>query len=227
MTDAERLVRLKSWLEQITRELQQLAVYNHIFWELQKIIRKNKKLLNTPSVFSQFIGVSFQVFAASSVRRQSDASPKVISLRRFLCELKTYPHLLSRDYYKTMFTNPNIPAEIPDLEYDRLVGKGRSQLDPKKIEKEIKQLGKRTELIHHYVNKMIAHTAVAGLKKAPPKLRDFDLCLRWFEKTVKRYTLLLTAISVRGLLPTFQYDWAEIFTFPWITPKSTKSRRER
>jgi hypothetical protein len=96
MTDIERRKRLLKWLKQITKEARQLAVFSHMFWEVQKMIRKNSRLKTLPSHFFNYLGVTYQSYAAAAIRRQSDGRDDVVSLKRFLTELKKYPHLVSR-----------------------------------------------------------------------------------------------------------------------------------
>ena len=44
MTEAQRRERLIKWLEQIYRDVQQLLINDHLFWELQEIVRSNDEL---------------------------------------------------------------------------------------------------------------------------------------------------------------------------------------
>lgn len=217
MTDHQRILRLHRWLQRIEQELRQLAIYNQVFWDLQTIIRTNKGLRNTPSLFFQFIGTSYLVFAATAIRRQSDADQGVASLHRFLSELKNYPHIISRQYYVNMVTaTGNIPVDFADRQYDKLVGKKSVQLNPNKIQKELEELHSRSGLIRHYCNKLIAHSDEKGLTRPVPKLREIDNCLRFFEKLIKRYSVLLAGISLSGLTPTMQFDWRDSLKIAWI-----------
>jgi len=215
-TEENRRARAIEWLEIIFKDVQDLIVDHHIFWAVQDIIKANKTLANTPSHFYQWMATNFIASAAIAVRRQADSDKQAVSLRRLLEELQTYPQLFSRQYHTSLYTNPGMPKDYPDASYDRIVGKGRSELDPAAIQKEIDELTAKTEAIRHYVDRKIAHYDPRRLTQAVPTFNDLEDAIHYLDKLVCRYNLIIKATWMDTLMPTFQYDWQEIFTVPWM-----------
>jgi hypothetical protein len=215
-TEEERRARAIKWLEVIFKDVQDLMVDHHIFWAVQEIIRANKALEKTPSHFYQWMGTNFVASAAVAVRRQADVDNHAISMRRLLEELKTYPQLFSRGYHTGLYTTPGMPKGFPDENYDRIVGKGRNELDSVAIQRDIDELMVKTECIKHYVDRKIAHYDPRGLSQAVPTFNDLEDAIKYLDMLVCRYNLIIKATSMSTLMPTFQYDWQEIFKIPWM-----------
>ncbi len=211
----QRRTRAMDWLEIIYKDVQDVLVDHHIFWEVQTMIKANEQLKATPSHFFQWMGTNFIASAAVAVRRQADADARAVSLRRLLEELKKYPDLFSRAYHTGLY-GAQFPAGYADGCYDRIVGKGCAVLDAAAINGEIQLLIAKTDAIKHYVDRRVAHYDSRGITQAKPTFNDLDDCLKYLEHLVKRYQLLMKATSLSQLLPAFQYDWQKIFRIPWI-----------
>lgn len=216
-TDAQRREQLLVWFRKIEEQARRLAVDHYIFKEVTDMIARNKRLEDQASnEFFRWMRDNFVVCAGVAVRRQADRDHRSISMRRFLEELRSNPHLVSRKYFVDLHKDSNVPENMAQRTYDRVVGESRNELDPTQVEHEIEELERRTDLIKHIVNKTFAHTDKKGPSKPPPEFKDLEGCIDFFEDLVKRYYLLLYARSLASLLPTFQYEWSDIFRFPWI-----------
>jgi len=220
MTLEERLARLKEWLGKIYGSVTEAVVNQHVFWEVQDIIRVNRQLQNTSSVFYDWMGSTFIHSTVLSVRRQLDTDKNSISLHRFLLELKEFPELISRDYHVSLYNRLEYSAEFAhhqaNYTYDRHVGEKAGVLDVNTIQMEINSLKIASENLHHYADRVIAHHDKRGLERQTPKFNYLSECVAVLEKLVLRYTLLLNGAWQDSLLPTFQYDWKEVFRIPWI-----------
>lgn len=220
MTDAERRQRLKEWLDLIYKDVQDVIVDNHMFWEVQEILKKNPSLANMPNLFNQWMASNFIQSAAVGVRRQADRGADCVSLHRFLTEIAEHPSLVSREYYVSLYDGVNLPknfaTEFANHNYDELVGAGKSQPDVADIRSEIDTLQAQTDGIRHYVNKRTAHYDMRGLQKPIPTFDDLSACLSLFEKLIKKYHNLLTGAALTSLLPTFLDDWQAVFRSAWI-----------
>jgi hypothetical protein len=218
-TEDELRKRLLESLKIITDDVQDLFVDHHIFWEVQKIIKANPKLQQTPGTFNHWMASNFVASAALAVRRQSDQDKDSVSLRRLLEELKLRPDLFSRTYFTSLYKNG--PAEhlkkMADHDYDKHVGAGRSELDPVRIQQDIDLLTTKTNQIRHYVNKKLAHYDAKGLKQTVPTFTDLEDTMRSMKELVQKYNLIMRATWIADLLPTFQFDWTEVFRVTWIS----------
>ena len=223
MTTEERRIRLKKWLEMVYENATEAVVNQHIFWEVQEIIRNNPLLQNTSSAFYDWMASTFVHSTVLAIRRQLDIDKNSISLHRFLMELQRFPELISRSYHRSLYVRHEYSANFADdsanYTYDRHVGKNAQVLDVSVVQQEIDSLKTASEKIHHYANRIVAHYDARGLKGVSPKFDDLTECVAVIEKLVLRYVLLLNGASQDSLLPTFQYDWKRVFRIRWM-PKN-------
>ena len=222
MTEEERRKRLIRWLDVIYKDVQDVLLDDHVFWEIQEIFKTNSRLSSTPSIFNQWMASGFIQSAALGVRRQADKDDNCVSLYRFLLELKKFPVLASREYVVGMYSASRLPGHVGEHlangDYDRLVGPSLSQPNPDQIQTEIDELLTKTDQIRHYVDRRAAHYDQRGVQKPIPTFNDLTECLILFERLIKKYKILLTGAGQSTLLPVFQYDWKAVFYFPWLSP---------
>ena len=72
-----------------------------------------------------------------------------------------------------------------------------------------------TQAIKDYANEKVAHNSKSPRPNIPT-FNDLDECIKIFEGLCIKYNLLIKLSSPAKLLPTWQYDWKEIFYHPWI-----------
>lgn len=215
MSDQVRYQKLDAELERIYREIQSLRINQHIFWEVQTIIRRNPDL-HKPSSFYSWMGNMYAAAMSASVRRLVDRRKDTVSFVRLLEQVKRYPDLLSRVEYRSRCANPNLPQGYMDKDYDRLVGEGRKQPEPHTIDDEIRKLVDRTTRLKEFVDTHVAHLAADPAKELPT-FQELDDAIDCLEELLKRYLRLFRGVSLTSALPTWQYDWQEIFHYRWIT----------
>jgi hypothetical protein len=218
MTLEERRNRLRTWLDCIYSNVTEAVINQHIFWEVQDIIRDNPQLQNASSAFYVWMGSMFVHSTVLAVRRQLDTDKKSISLHRLLLELSKYPELISRDYHRSLYSQlaKEFADDMATYTYDKNVGVDATTLDPAAVQQEIDSLKSASEKLHHYADRVVAHYDACGLQQPTPKFEELTECLSLMEKLVLRYLLLLKGASQEKLLPTFLYDWKEVFRTPWI-----------
>lgn len=220
MTLEERRVRLRDRLDRIYENATEAIINQHIFWEVQDIIRNNAELQNASSAFYQWMASTFVHSTVLAVRRQIDSDQKSLSLMRFLLELQKYPELISRSYHETLYSRPEYSVDrarsAARHTYDKFVGQDAQVLDVSTVQNEIQRLKASSEKIHHYADRVVAHYDSRGLNQDTPKFNDVTECLKVIEELVLRYILLLKGAWQDSLLPTFQYDWKSIFRLTWI-----------
>ncbi len=229
MTEEDRRHRLIGWLQTIEKDITDLVIDDYVFWEIQELFKNNKELRGTPSIINQWMASAFIQATAVGVRRQTDKNPESISFYRVLTELKQYPSLASRAYHVSLYQNSSIPPELAvDMgngTYDTIIGIGVAQPSPDQIQQDIDKLTTTVQQINKYVNKRVAHYD-QNTFTAIPKFDDLSACLVAFEELIKKYKLLLTAIGLPSLLPTFQYDWRAAFRIPWVATRQLESDGE-
>jgi hypothetical protein len=218
MTDLERLHRAIQWLDIVASETIELVTNDYIFWEVENIIGTNRRLRNAESVFFAWLSSTFAHSVAAAVRRQASLNNQSVSLHRLLDELKKFPHLISREYHRSLYAHcgSKYILESADKIYDEYVGPKLKMLDPSQVQKDIDLLVRASEKIRHYTDRVVAHYDQRGLSQAVPTFSDLKYCLLEFDELVCKYLLLMKAEPKITLLPTFLYDWKSIFRFAWI-----------
>lgn len=138
-------------------------------------------------------------------------------------EIKRFPEIVSRVHHVNLCSasNPYLPPEFHERSFDRLVGNGRAEIDPAAVQEEIDRLRAVAKNIEHYSDRRFAHYDSRGVAQRPT-FNEIGESLAVCEDLIKRYKILLDGVSIANLLPTFQYDWKEIFTYAWIEPVKTE-----
>ena len=224
MTIEQRRERALGWLETIYKDVQELVVHNHVFWEVQNIIKKNQRLADTPSVFYDCLALTFSQSATVTVRRHSKLNKQSVSLHRLLEELRQYPKIITRDYFVGLYGLDRLEQKRANRAFDKLAGKDAGHLDPGRVQDDIDELKKGTKPIEDFVDRRVAHYDPRPLKYGQPKFDQLTDAIHCLEKLTLRCSLVLKAESAATMLPTFQYDWKAIFKFPWIEPASNQNQ---
>jgi hypothetical protein len=215
MKDAERLARTRRWFDVIEGELQRLLIDNHVFWEIQEVVRRNPRFEGIPGLVTQWMASCFIQAAVSGVRRQVKLDKDSISLRRLLVELQTYPQLVTREMYLEYFEDsPREHQDVGAREFDQWSGGGK-QLDPKVVETDVSRLVAAAAPIEAYGDCRVAHYDQRGLAGPMPTFAELTDCLQVLDETFTKYHVLLRGSSLSTALPTILPDWQAIFTFPW------------
>jgi hypothetical protein len=217
MTEAERRARLIQWLEVILKDVQDLLLDDHIFWEFQKVVAANPNFLKSPGLFTQWMASAFIQATATGVRRQAKVNDDSISLARFLAKVEKYPDLVSRAHYIGLYTGMEAwHIEIGEHDFDNVAGAGAATLPTDLIRQHIADLKAAVDGIEHYVDRRVAHYDKRGLAKPTPTFADQTGALLTLERIVILYWRLLKGASYTTLLPTIQFDWQQIFRFVWL-----------
>jgi len=208
-----RLQKWGKWLLVIHDDIQQLVMDKHVFWTVQEIIKDNPDI-QKGSYFYSYLGNTYVSHAVIGVRRQIKIDRQSISLARLLTEIRETPELLSRSYYCSLYKGSNVESWA-DRDFDNHCGKGVVHISPTVVQAELDELRGKARSCEELADRRIAHHD----KRPPnrlPKFNELNECIETLDKLYVRYHLLLRAQSMKTLMPTFQYDWQEIFRQPWI-----------
>lgn len=225
MNESARRARLIEWLKVIVEEVQELLLDDHVFWELQDIIRSNPRFSTASGLFTQWMASAFVQATAVAVRRQAKADGDSVSLKRFLQEVQKCPSLVSREHYISLFKgkHPDL-IEASQLEFDDVAGKGELYLPPARVVVHLRELDEAVKGIEHYTDRRIAHHDSRDLAHPTPTFADLNTALKKIEELVLLYLQLLEGVSMPTMLPTIQGDWQNIFRFAWERPPEQSTR---
>lgn len=225
MPDKLRYQKLDDELAQIYREIRSLRINQHVFSEVQAMIRRSPDL-HKPSTFYQWMGNMYAATMSATVRRLVDQRKGTVSLVRLLELVKQEPEVCSRAAYKSRCTNPGLSEDFLDMDYDSLVGKRKNQPDPAMIEREIKDLEARTRRLKDFVDAHVAYLSVEPMRELP-KFRELDDAIDCLESALRRYLHQFRGVGLSSALPTWQYDWKEIFRYPWLGQGDAPPQKHR
>lgn len=210
-----RISKWLRWLDVIKAEIQDLVVSKYIFHEVQKMIAENPKIQVNNS-FYRYITSTYVSHAVIGLRRQLKTDPQGISLALLLQELIKTPEVLSRKYYVGLHEGSTV-EDLADEDFDRFASPGASHIDPAQVEKDLQRLRDVTRKCEDFADKRIAHRD----KREPKSLltyNEVDDCISLLDELYIKYLLMFEAKAMDTLLPTWQYDWKEIFRTPWLPP---------
>ena len=212
MTSVKMYQELNEELGVIYDEVLNLRLDQHIFWEVQDIIRANPSIY----VFNEFYSWMNLAYAASmsvAIRRLVDKRKGTISFVRFLHSLARQPGVVTRTRYKSL--SVTAPEAYMDLDFDQLAGVGRDTMNPTEIRKDIEHLIAKANVLKKYTDSIIAHHG-----KIPPpiipKFSDIDEVIEVLENLLKKYLLLFRATGLSSALPQIIDAWKAIFRVAWI-----------
>ncbi len=200
------------WLAVIHDDVQQLLVNKDIFWEVQKMIRNNTRI-HKPSSFYQYLGDTYISHITVGIRRQLKIDQTSISFARLLTEISKHPSFISRTYYKNLFKGSAV-EDLADKQFDKYSEKG-AHISASMVLSDLAKLKSVSVKIEDFVDKRVAHRDKRN-PKILPKFHEVDTCIDALDQLYVKYHLIIHAASMDTLMPTYQYDWKEIFYEPWL-----------
>lgn len=202
------------WLEVIRDEIRQLLTYQDIFWSVQEIVKKNKRI-QKPSMFFQYLGDTYVTYAVIGIRRQVKRDRDSISFAKLLDAIAINPKQLSREYFKNLYKGFNAEILNADRTFDEFSGIGKDHICPKMVRSDFDKLMSTAKKVETFADKRVAHHDKQG-PEIIPTFADADECIQLLDKLYVKYYKVFYAVGMKTLLPTYQYNWKEIFTVPWI-----------
>lgn len=216
----QKLEKWIRWLKIVHDEIQQLVIARDTFWEVQKIIKSNRKI-QKPSSFYQYLGSTYVSHSVVGMRRQLKVDLQSISFARLLTEMAEHPEVLSRKYYKRLYAGSTV-ENFADRDFDRFSEPGASHVSSMMVLDDLKALRDSGRKLEEYADRRVAHRDTREIK-LPPRFRDIDAFIEQLDKLYVKYHLLFHAANMHSLMPTYQYDWKAIFREPWIPSEPEKS----
>jgi len=212
MKNEEILKKWIDWIGIIHKNIENLLTSQHIYKTYLEIVKSNPEI-QSPIDFHDWVRKNYASSVAIHIRRELDMGSDVISLKKLLTEIKNDPQVITKEWFESLYKGSNAEA-FADGDFKNVAGNGEifdSSIASADIEK-LEQLGKH---IKEYATYRIAHNIEKPITK-DPTYNDLDAFIKEYESIVKNYILLFTASGYTSLTPTWQYDWEEVFTKPWI-----------
>ncbi len=149
------------------------------------------------------------------IRRQVKSNKQSISFARLLEQIIKAPKVISRQRFAALYgTNPMM-IEIGEMDFKKFSDKTGQYIESSIVTADLELLKKKALKCELFADMRVAHFDKRALKN-PLTFNDIDECIDFLEQLLKKYTLMLRATDLASVLPTWQYDWKEIFSYPWI-----------
>ena len=185
----------------------------HTFQEVQAMISANPKLQKSNS-FYRYFASSFVSHSVIGLRRQIKTDSQSISFAGLLTEMIETPEILSRAYYVSLYVGSSV-ENFANNDFDRFSGHGETHIDANRVSADLKRLRDATKRCEDFADKRLAHRDKRDPKQLPT-YNEVNDCIALLDELYVRYHLLFHAQAMTSLLPSWQYDWKEIFRIPWI-----------
>ena len=176
-------------------------------------IVRNNPAIQTPIDFHDWVRKHNESSVAIHIRRELDTGSDVISLKKLLTEIQNNPQVVTKEWFRSLYKDSNA-EDFADGDFKTVAGE-RNFFDSKIATQDIAKLEALGKHINDYATFRIAHNIEKPIAKKPT-YDDLDVFIKEYESIVKKYILLFTASCYTSLTTTWQYDWEEIFTKPWI-----------
>lgn len=191
-----------------------LLISGHIFDEVRDIAFSNPAT-HDPNDFFSWLAQNYATSAALGIRRLMDHDGRSLSIRRFLEDVLGNVDVVTRDRYVAMYRPER--RELAHRRFTALVGGTHKALPPSVVKRDLRSM-KRAELrIRTFVNKRLAHLELKTRRRRLPKYGELSQTLQLMESVLLKYQRLLSANAPMTLLPTWQYNWKQVFLVPWTT----------
>ena len=205
--------RWKRWFDQIGRDITELVVHRHVYREVYEIINANPGL-QVASSFYDWMRLAYVNQMAVGVRRLTDPDRRSISLVRLMDEIEQDPEVISRRRFVGLYS-PHLRRK-GHRDFDRIAGPGAPHVNPAIIRRQRRGLLRAEWRLRLFVNRHVAHRSRHPLRRLP-SYAELNACVDLLEQLMKDYTLMLKADGLARVLPTWQYDWKQIFRISWIS----------
>ncbi|MBU1118934.1 hypothetical protein KKH43_03575 [Patescibacteria group bacterium] len=207
--------RWQDWIKEIyEKEILMFVFWRKIHGEVRDIIKKNPKI-QKPSVFYDLINWSYLSSIQIAAYRQLDKHKDCTSLAKLLEEISEAPDSITRGNYIKMWQDKILASLVADGEFNQFCDKkGDDSISSSKVRNDLKKLEKRRQVHKEIRHNKLAHYNVKELKEIP-FLSDVDDTIELLDELGKKYYLLLTARNMSSDI-TVQFNWKEIFHYPWI-----------
>jgi len=213
-----------AWLEEIKNELVELHASRRTFWDLGDVINQNPRLKQRGNHFLDWMAKNYLYSMVTSIRRLVDNRRSTMSYRRLLEDIHRNPTVLSRSRFKANFVCGDWDEHEADTCFDQLVGVGREHIDREFVQGQIDELVSKTKALTTFANRRITHHEDIEVTEIP-KVGDAHTALDYLESIMKYYWNLFRCEDFLRAEPYLQYNWKEIFYFPWIEGEAFKDEK--
>jgi hypothetical protein len=196
----------------------------HMFEEVRDIASSNPQTYD-PNDFFSWLAHNYATAVALGIRKLMDHDKRSLSLVRLLEDILANRKVVTRASYAAMYRSEH--RDLADRHFTALVGGKHKVLPPGVIKRDLRSMIRAERRIRIFVNKKLAHLELNTRRRRLLKYGDLIQTVQLLESFLLKYRSLLSADAPTTLLPTWQYNWKQVFFLPWITdPDAELSQSE-
>ena len=144
-----------------------------------------------------------------------DHDRRSLSILRFLEDILANVSVVTRDAYVAMYRPEH--RDLAHRHFSTLVSGKHKALPPSVVRRDLRLMERAERRIRTFVNKRLAHLELRTRRRRLPKYGELSQTVQLMESVLLKYRRLLCADSPTTLLPTWQYNWKQVFYVPWVT----------
>jgi hypothetical protein len=192
----------------------------HGWDELVKVLESNENL--PPSYMWQWLRENYEATQAVAVRRQAEASTRVITLGRLVRELAEHADSVTRHDWVARFDadDPYWTAVAHKQWDDTFAGEDDpDRLDAALPQRDLEALTQASARVRKYVDRHLAHHDAKPVSSDElPALNEVHAAVVLIGNVYQRWHGLITASSLMTVTPMIQGHWRKVFEMPWAKP---------
>lgn len=215
--------KLKEWAERLSdirADIQGIIWRVRIYSELREIVAQNEGL-HRPSHFWHFLKVLYADSVTMALRRHFKVRDYV-SLAGLLDDMCKHWEELSIETLMENVTRSELDKEFQlraehRREIERVFETDKDgRIKAENIAGDLDDLQRRGKLIESHGDKRVAHVDPNRHIYRLPCYNNVEDCVRYMEKLVLKYQLLLQGVLGVSLDTPLDPGWKDIFRIPWI-----------
>jgi hypothetical protein len=208
--------RWRSWLGEepkglnIYSEMVEMLGFRAVWRGFAIVYNRAPEEARSNATFLWWVNWNYARGMGSSIRRQVDAGPDVISLGRLMERIWRYPTVLSRERFLALRdVDDRAPA---DRWFSEELGSG-DFINPEIPAADTERLRSETAEVRRWVNKAVAHSD-RHRPPGAPVFKEIHHCLDVTFELFQKYMLLIRGVHV--VSDVIMSAWPTIFRTTWI-----------
>lgn len=211
--------RIDEWRRQICVIRDELTYMNHrrsVMLRVTEVWNGNARLLNHPGrgVVLDTMREYFGVWLAMALRREIDGADGSVSLLNLLRDIAEHAESFTESQMRRLWNDPT--GWYTRHTFSQYANPTGQHLNADIPRNDAERLRTTADSLRLFVNRNLAHRST-GPAVAAPTFDDLHSLAETYEAIAKPYVLLLTGAAF-SFTPVEQFQWIDIFDFPWRSP---------
>ena len=209
----EEYLKHQEHIKEILNDVTGLIENRYVLNSLRELLKPNEEITN--NVFFDHYVLNYVSRMTSGVRIQVDKKTSLGGLRKLLENIENNPDVVTQEMYLLPYKNGgDVMVAVGERFWAEKFGGGKI-IDVNIIRSDIALLDSVTTKVKDFVDKRVAHK---DKEWAEYELTygELDKAVDILEELTIKYNGLFTGSGMEKLLPTFHYDWEDIFRYPCV-----------